>query len=61
MTNREKLLNTNIYDLLLAMNKQIIERSYTQTCILEALEDARIVCDDITCDVCIQRYLNMEV
>lgn len=58
MTNREKLLNTNIYDLLLAINKRIIKRSHAETCVLEALEDTHIVCGNITCDKCIQRYLN---
>ena len=61
MTNREKLLNTNIYDLLLAINKQIIGRSYAETCVLEALENTHIVCNNTTCDRCIQRYLNKEV
>ena len=61
MTNREKLLNTNIYDLLIAINRQIIYRSYAETCVLEALEKTHIKCDCITCDICIQRYLNKEV
>lgn len=60
MTNREKLLNTNIYDLLMEMNKSIIQNSGCETCVLDALENTHIACDNITCDLCIQRYLNKE-
>ena len=61
MTNREKLLNTNIYDLLLQLNKQITQRSYGETCVVESLENNHIGCEYFTCDECIQNYLNKEV
>ncbi len=61
MTNREKLLNTNIYDLLLAMNKFIIQHSDCNTCVLEALEQKHIDCPCYVCENCIQHYLNKEV
>lgn len=59
MTNREKLLNTNIYDLLMEMNKFII--TDCNSCVLEALEQKRIVCPCYSCENCIQNYLNKEV
>ena len=61
MTNREKLLNTNIYDLLMAMNKTVMQISHYETCILETLEQENIGCEYFTCDECIQKYLNKEV
>lgn len=61
MNNRDKLLNTNIYDLLVSMNKQIIERSYYETCVLGILEKEDIECEYFTCEECIQNYLNKEV
>lgn len=61
MTNREKLLNTNIYDLLLSLNKELTQISHYETCVLEALEKKYIVCEYSNCDKCIQNYLNKEV
>lgn len=61
MTNREKLLNTNIYDLLITMNKFIIQNSGCETCVLEALEQKHIDCPYYLCEDCIQNYLNKEV
>lgn len=61
MTNREKLLNTNIYDLLLSMNEIVIRSSCYETCILEALEKEYAECTDNSCEECIQNYLNKEV
>lgn len=61
MTNREKLLNTNIYDLLVSMNKTVIQKSYYETCVLETLEKTHIDCEYFTCEECIQKYLNKEV
>ena len=61
MTNREKLLSTNIYDLLLAMNKIIIQLSHSETCVIDALEQKFFYCEHVTCDKCIQKYLNKEV
>lgn len=70
MTNREKLLNTNIYDLLMEMNNFII--TDCNSCVLEALEQKRIDCPCYSCEKriarpcyscenCIQKYLNKEV
>lgn len=61
MTNREKILNTNIYDLLKEMNVFIIQNSCYETCVLEALEQKRIACPYDRCEECIQNYLNKEV
>ena len=61
MTNREKLLNTNIYDLLVSMNKTVIQISHYETCVLETLEQEHLECEYFTCDECIQKYLNKEV
>ena len=61
MTNREKLLNTNIYDLLMAMNKTVIQISHYETCILETLEQEHFDCEYFTCEECLQKYLNKEV
>ena len=46
-TNRDILLNTNLYDVLLKTHKTLAKRN--TTCILEALDE------------CIQRWLNQEV
>lgn len=61
MTNREKLLNTNIYDLLISMNKTIIQESHFETCVLDALEEKRTDCEHSLCSECLQEYLNKEV
>ena len=61
MTNREKLLDTNIYDLLVSMNKTIIQESHFETCVLDALEEKRIDCEHFLCSECLQEYLNKEV
>ena len=61
MTNREKLLNTNIYDLLVAMNKTVMQTNYHEKCILDILERERLECEYFTCEECIQKYLNKEV
>lgn len=63
MTNREKLLNTNIYDLLVSIQDNIFQ------CVLEAIEGHSIPCaydidccsQDANCKKCIQEYLNKEV
>lgn len=61
MTNREKLLNTNIYDLLVALNKEVIPMSNYETCVLETLEHIHTDCEYFSCEECIQKYLNKEV
>ena len=61
MTNKEKLLNSNIYDLLVSMNTTIIERSYGETCVLESIEKKHIDCSYFLCKECIQKYLDREV
>ena len=72
MTNREKLLHTNIYDLLCRMNetmkrKKMQDNHDIRTCIMDVLDDAGYhLCngtrmyDDKTCGECIARYLNKE-
>lgn len=63
MTNREKLLNTNIYDLLVKMNDNMI----TSMCVLDLFVDGFVACpkcettNDFNCNECIQKFLNKEV
>ena len=56
MTNREKLIQTNIYDLLCRINSQM-----PCFCIIQALGDENKpdICDD-KCDKCIESWLNEE-
>ena len=61
MTNREKLLNTNIYDLLVSLNKPMLERNHSDTCIIDILEQRYYECIEHSCEECIQKYLNKEV
>jgi hypothetical protein len=57
MTNREKLLNTNDYDLLCNMNKNLIEND---SCIMEAFEAySNYRCEKyLECDQCISDWMN---
>lgn len=62
MTNREKLLNTNIYDLLVKINDNMI----ASMCVLDLFVDGFVACpkcetNDFNCNECIQNYLNKEV
>ena len=59
-TNRDILLNTNLYDVLLKTHKTLAKRN--TTCILEALDEG-LVCtgNQDRCEKCIQRWLNQEV
>jgi len=63
MTNREKLLNTNIYDLLVKMNDNMI----TSMCVLDLFVDGFVACpkcetiSDFNCNKCIADWLNEEV
>jgi hypothetical protein len=61
MTNREKLLNTNIYDLLVSLNIMMLARNHNKTCIIDFLEQKYCNCIDHCCEECIQKYLNKEV
>lgn len=61
MTNREKLLNTNIYDLLVLMNKTIMQESHLETCVLDALDQKQTACEHFICTECLQEFLNKEV
>jgi hypothetical protein len=61
MTNEEKILNSNIYDLLVSMNKTIICKSHYETCVLESLEQKHIDCGFYLCEECIRNYLESEV
>ena len=58
-TNRDILLNTNLYDVLLKAHKTLAQRN--TTCILEALDEGLVCCGKSdTCEKCIQRWLNQE-
>lgn len=58
-TNRDKLNNTSIYDLLIKMNKEYI-KLHPDGCIIELL-DPQHDCDTVFpngCSDCIQKWLN---
>ena len=72
MKNRDKLLNTAIYDVLCTMNKKMREddmqtRYGYPVCIMDLLDNVECVCscnmDRVTrsCTDCINNYLNKEV
>ncbi len=59
MKNREKILNTNLYDLLLTMNSRI----ESEQCIIDLLStnaNDYLFCHG-SCEECIQKWLNAEV
>jgi hypothetical protein len=59
MTNRLKLINTNMYDLLLKINDKI--KNKDGKCILDLIEDKSMPCHcGKSCKECIQDYLNQE-
>lgn len=67
MTNRKRLLNTNLYDILYQMNKNLNPTNpiYGGKCIMDALiGDDQEVADRCLgvkqCDKCIQSYLDEE-
>lgn len=59
MKNREKILNTNLYDLLLTMNSRI----ESEQCVLDLIStnvNDYLFCHG-SCEECIQKWLNAEV
>lgn len=72
MTNREKLLHTNLYDLLCRMNesikwKKMQDNHDIRFCIMDVLDDVgQTLCNGVqmsnrdSCGECIERYLNKE-
>jgi len=59
MKIRQKLIDTNMYDLLLKINNKI--QTKDGMCILDMLEDKPISCKkNMDCKTCIQDYLNQE-
>lgn len=59
MNNRQKLINTNMYDLLLKINNKI--QTKNGMCILDMIEDKAVSCKkNMDCVNCIQEYLNRE-
>jgi hypothetical protein len=59
-TNRDIILSTNLYDVLLRAHKTLAQRN--TTCVLEALDESLVCCGKSdTCKDCIQRWLNQEV
>lgn len=61
MTNRDKLLNMSLYDLLMLINKPIIQATHNDNCVLDFLEKEYIKCKYCMCADCIQNYLNREI
>lgn len=58
MTNREKLLKYNEYDILVSIQNYFLENSNCN-CILETLTSEYIPCRS-TCKECIQKWLNSD-
>lgn len=58
MTNREKLLKTNIYDLLCEINKNLLNVDFYGACIMQGL-DVDYKCGH-NCGECIAKWLNEE-
>ena len=56
-TNKDKILSTCVYDILLQAHKTLAKRQ--TTCILEAIDEG-LVCTgkQDSCEECIQRWLN---
>lgn len=63
MTNREKLIKTNIYDLLFRLNQNILALDNAESCIMSYIKDGRkskkIECDKC-CVSCISLWLDEE-
>ena len=57
MKNREKVLNTNLYDLLVKMNNRL----NCEFCIIDLISDKESPLCIADCDECIQEWLNAEV
>lgn len=57
MTNRERLIKTNEYDLLIRMQKCLLESNCN--CILDTLSDKYVACKS-SCEKCIREWLNEE-
>lgn len=65
MTNREKLIKTNIYDLLCEMQKNTGKRELSGLCVLELIIGKETACRTdnnfrINCRKCIQKWLAEE-
>ena len=57
MLNRMKLLNMNMYDLLIKINDKI--KNKEGKCILDMVEEKPVTCPSgKTCEECVQAYLN---
>lgn len=60
LTNRLKLINTNMYDLLIKINDKIKHKD--GKCILDIIEENDVQCPfDKSCKECIQDYLNQKI
>lgn len=60
VTNRLKLINTNMYDLLLKINDKIKKKD--GMCVLDIIEEKPVKCPSgKTCKECIQDYLNQKI
>lgn len=59
MTNREKLLHTNIYDLLCRMQRNL-DRDDISRCVLDVITGEEQDCFAGDCSKCIAEWLNEE-
>ena len=64
MQNRQKLIQTNIYDLLFRLNQNILALDNAESCVMSYIKDGRkskkIECDK-RCVSCISLWLDEEV
>ncbi len=58
MTNRERILKTNEYDLLTNIQKCLLESECR--CILDLLSAKYVHCENESCNECIRKWLNRE-
>jgi len=58
MTNREKLLKSNIFDVLCDMNKNLLKESPYGVCIMQGLDVDREC--EYNCGECIAKWLGEE-
>lgn len=58
MTNRERLIKTNEYDLLVKIQKCLHESICR--CILDTISDKYVACKSSSCEECLKKWLNEE-
>lgn len=61
MTNRQRLLNANLYDFLSTINRRILDGEEGQLCLMMYIDSSCLKgCVMKSCGECIQTWLNKE-